>query len=167
MNLDSDRLVDAYLDDVAKEAATLPAGRRDELLADLRAHIAEARMSGSDTGEVLQRLGRPSEIVAAATEGLVLVEIPPRMRPRDFAAVALLLIGPFVFGVGWVIGVWLLWTSNRWTRVWKLVGTMAWPLAYAAALVAEFVQPPFWGSIAIAAVVNLGLLGALVKNARA
>ncbi|WP_433162277.1 HAAS signaling domain-containing protein [Kribbella sp. CA-247076] len=176
--LDSDRLVDAYLNELAAEAAELPAGRRDELLADLKAHIAEARAGGAtsedEIREVLHRLGRPSEIVAAATDGLVRVELPPRLRPRDFVAVGLLLVAPYLLElsslvavIGWGIGLGLLWTSNRWTVLWKLIGTLIWPIGYAAALFLDvFFQPRIWVIQLADLVITLVLITALVLNAR-
>jgi uncharacterized membrane protein len=179
MELDSDRLVDAYLNELAAEAAALPAGRRDELLDDVNAHIAEARAGGATSAdeirEVLQRLGRPSEIVGAAADGLVRVEVPPRLRPWDFVAVGLLLVAPYLLSlswivavVGWAIGLGMLWSSNRWTTVWKLIGTLSWPLGYAVALVLDaFFQAPIGISLAADSVVSIGLLAALVLKARA
>ncbi|WUJ68567.1 hypothetical protein OG809_26095 [Kribbella soli] len=178
MELDSNRLVDAYLDELAAEAAALPAGRRDELLDDMKTHIAEARAAGATSDdeirEVLQRLGRPSEIVAAATDGLVQVEVPPRLRPWDFVAVGLLLVAPYLLSfsvivavVGWVIGVGMLWSSNRWTTIWKLIGTLTWPLGYAVALALDmFLQAPIGISLAADSLVAIGLTVALVLNAR-
>jgi hypothetical protein len=179
MELDSDRLVDAYLNELAGEAEALPAGRRDELLADVKAHIAEARAGGAtsedEIREVLRRLGRPAEIVAAATDGLVQVEVPPRLRPQDFVAVGLLLFGPYLLSlstilavVGWGIGLGLLWSSNRWTTAWKLIGTLTWPLGYAVVIVLDtFFQAPIWVSLLADAVVTIALTGALLLNARA
>ncbi|MFF0271338.1 HAAS signaling domain-containing protein [Kribbella sp. NPDC004536] len=178
MELDSDRLVEAYLNELATEAAALPAGRRDELLADMKAHIAEARAGGAtsedEIREVLQRLGRPSEIVAAATEGLVQVEIGPRLRPQDFVAVGLLLFGPYLLSfsvilavVAWGVGLGLLWTSNRWTTLWKLIGTLSWPLGYTAAFVLDgFFQAPIWLSMTADTVVSIGVIAALLLTAR-
>ncbi|TDW75557.1 HAAS signaling domain-containing protein [Kribbella pratensis] len=178
MELDSDRLVDAYLNELATEAAALPAGRRDELLDDVKAHIAEARAAGAtsedEIREILQRLGRPSEIVAAATDGLVEVEVPPRLRPWDFVAVGLLLLAPYLLSfsvivavVGWVIGLGMLWSSNRWTTLWKLIGTLSWPLGYAVALALDtFFQAPIGISLAADALVSIALTAALVLNAR-
>jgi uncharacterized membrane protein len=179
MELDSDRLVEAYLKELATEAEALPAGRRDELLDDVKAHIAEARAGGAtsedEIREVLQRLGRPSEIVAAATDGLVQVEVPPRLRPQDFAAVGLLLFAPYTLSfslilavVGWGVGLGLLWTSNRWTTIWKLIGTLTWPIGYAVAMALDtFFQAPIWVSLAGDTVVTIGLTAALVLMARA
>jgi uncharacterized membrane protein len=179
MELDSNRLVDAYLDELATEAAVLPAGRRDELLDDMKTHIAEARAAGAtsedEIREVLQRLGRPSEIVAAATDGLVQVEVGPRLRPQDFVAVGLLLVAPYLLSlslivavVGWGIGLGLLWTSNRWTTIWKLIGTLSWPLGYTVAVALDmFFQAPVRVSLVADSVVSIGLIVALVLNARA
>ncbi|WP_427895046.1 HAAS signaling domain-containing protein [Kribbella sp. GL6] len=179
MELDSDRQVDAYLKELATEAEVLPAGRRDELLADMKAHIAEARAGGAtsedEIREVLQRLGRPSEIVAAATEGLVQVVLPPRLRPQDFVAVGLVFFGPYLLSfslivavIAWGVGLGLLWTSNRWTVIWKLLGTLNWPIGYAVAMALDIVfVAPVWVSMAGDAVVTLGLLAALLLNARA
>jgi len=177
--LDSDRLVDAYLNELAAEAEALPAGRRDELLDDVKAHIAEAREGGAtsedEIREVLQRLGRPSEIVAAATDGLVQVEVPPRLRPQDFVAVGLLMFAPYLLSfsviaamVGWAIGLGMLWSSNRWTTLWKLIGTLSWPIGYAVVMVLDtFFQAPIRVSLVADAVVTIGLTAALVLNARA
>ena len=37
--------------------------------------------------------------------------------------------------VGWVVGVVLLWTSDRWGAGEKVLGTLVWPLGYAGVLV--------------------------------
>jgi hypothetical protein len=179
MELDSDRLVDAYLNELATEAEVLPAGRRDELLADMKAHIAEARAGGAtsedEIREVLQRLGRPSEIVAAATDGLVQVEVPPRLRPQDFVAVALVMFGPYLLSlntilalVAWGAGLGLLWTSNRWTTTWKLLGTLSWPIGYAVVIALDtFFQAPIWVSMTGDTVVTIALTAGLLLRARA
>jgi hypothetical protein len=102
---DNDRLVDAYLKELTKAAEPLPAARRTELIDDVKAHIAEERAAGatseSEIRQILQRLGDPQEIVAAATDGLVLVDVPPKLRPSDMVALALVFLGPYLPGV-WV-----------------------------------------------------------------
>lgn len=52
-----------------------------------------------------------------------------RSRPGglEIAAVILLLVGGFVFIVGWVVGCVLLWASPRWRWADKLLGTLIWP----------------------------------------
>ena len=66
-----DALIDNYLAAVARETADLPPQRREELLADLRAHIAEARAELHPPTEagvrtILERLGDPAAIAAEA-----------------------------------------------------------------------------------------------------
>lgn len=133
---DVDRLVQSYLGRLAREADPLPVERRTELLAEVASHIAEARAAGADSPAairtVLEQLGDPEEIVAAATEGLVQVNrVPdPRFRSREVAALLLLPFGGFLCLVGWFGGVALLWASDRWTSMEKLLGTLALPLGY-------------------------------------
>jgi uncharacterized membrane protein len=69
-----DRLVENYLAAVADACTGLPAGRRADLLADLREHIAVARAELSEPSEaairtILDRLGEPDEIAAEARVG--------------------------------------------------------------------------------------------------
>jgi hypothetical protein len=169
--MSADQLVEAYLKELATAAEVLPAERRTELIADMTTHIAEARAEGAtsddDVRAVLQRLGDPADIVAASTDGLVQVEVPPRFRLRDFAAVALLLVGPFALAIGWLVGVWLLWTSDRWTRGEKLLATLGWPLGYGIAMIWEFnFSFPIGLMLAIMSVVIIAPLIPLLKNGR-
>ena len=67
-----DALVDDYLARLDAAAAALPDARRQELLAEIRSHLAEA-LPDEPTDEttvrnVLERLGSPEEIVAAAVD---------------------------------------------------------------------------------------------------
>lgn len=168
--MSGDRIVEAYLKQLTEAAGSLPAQRRGDLVAEVTSHIAEARAAGasseSEVRQMLQQLGDPDDIVAAATDGLVLVEQPPRLRIRDFAALILLFVGPVAVLIGWLAGIWLTWTSDRWTRAEKLLGALAWPLGYAAALAAEVFQPSFWVSIVIVNLVLLAVIAVLAKNAR-
>jgi uncharacterized membrane protein len=169
--MSADRLVEEYLKYLATAAEPLPAERRDDLLAEVTSHIADARAAGatseSEVREVLQRLGDPDAIVAAATDGLVLVEQPPRLRLREFAALVLLWIGPVFVVIGYLVGVWLLWTSDRWNRRQKLLGTLSWPLAYAGALVSDsFLFNPMWVSLLVANVITIAIIFVLAMTAR-
>jgi hypothetical protein len=70
-----DRLVEEYLAAVAGAGPDLPAHRRDDLLSDLREHIASARADLAPETEagvrtILARLGDPASIVAEARLGL-------------------------------------------------------------------------------------------------
>ncbi|MFD1543366.1 HAAS signaling domain-containing protein [Nonomuraea guangzhouensis] len=66
-----DRLVEDYLAEVARATASLPAGRRDDLIADLREHIAVARSglhppTAAGIHTILDRLGEPAAIAEEA-----------------------------------------------------------------------------------------------------
>ncbi|MET9275036.1 hypothetical protein [Kribbella sp. NPDC003557] len=173
-----DRLVDAYLKYLAEAAEPLPESRRTDLLADVESHIAEARAAGAtsedDVRRMLQRLGDPDELVAASTDGLVLVDrYLPTFRGREILALALLALGGFLALVGWVVGAILLWTSDRWTRGEKLLGTLVWPFGFVFVYFAVTLQTgftlPAWLGIPIAILVALApfvVLGLLIRNAR-
>jgi hypothetical protein len=45
----------------------------------------------------------------------------------EWSTITLLLIGAFFLGIGWVVGVVLLWRSKVWTLPEKLIGTLLWP----------------------------------------
>jgi hypothetical protein len=65
-------------------------------------------------------------------------------------------------------GLGLLWASNRWTTIWKLIGTLSWPIAYAVVMVLDaFFQAPIRVSLLADTVVTIALTVALVLNARA
>jgi hypothetical protein len=53
---------------------------------------------------------------------------------HEWAAIFLLLLGGFVFGIGWIFGLILLWSSRAWTTGQKLIGTFVVPGGLAAAL---------------------------------
>ncbi|WP_112247602.1 HAAS signaling domain-containing protein [Kribbella monticola] len=173
---EADRLVDAYLDYLAKAADPLPAERRTELVAEVSAHIDEERAAGvSSAAEVramLARLGDPDEIVAAATDGLVLVDrYRPRVRGREVVTLLFLLFGGLVLFFGWFIGVYLLWTADRWNLKEKLLGTLVWPFGFAGAITFLEIEAslPTWLEIAIGAVVllaPLAMLAVLLKTAQ-
>ena len=149
----TDPRVVAYLGRLAEAAAGLPPERRAELVDQIRDHIATrlAEPGGPALGEdpvdlTLARLGEPEEIVAAAGDEPRDDERPahhhrtaqpapvdataPRRRGLgglEAAALVLLLLGGFLFAVGWIVGVVLLWMSSRWSVGEKLLGTLVWP----------------------------------------
>ena len=140
---DDDRIVADYLRRLRRAVRGLPGARRRELIDEIRAHIAEARlggegapgdgspgeMSSSDVSPggpvraILGRLGDPADIVRAAG-GPAMASHPGGL---EIAAVILLLIGGILAGIGWVVGVILLWISPRWHWTDKLLGTLVWP----------------------------------------
>jgi HAAS len=161
MSTDDDQLVEDYLRELRNAARVLPADRRDELVEEITAHIAEARQSdGSPMAvrNILDRLGDPADIVRAAGDTppgspawsgapgsgaghpVAAAALPGRPGALELAAVLFLLLGGIVIPIlGWVIGVVLLWLSPRWTTRDKLLGTLVWPgglLAPALLLVA-------------------------------
>lgn len=125
---DPDRIVKRYLDDLDRALAGLPASRRREIHDDVSAHISEARarLDGTDEATVralLQRMGDPEEIAAEA--GARAVSGPRRWA--DAWAPWLLLLGGFLFLLGWLAGVALLWSSGSWRLRDKLLGTLVVP----------------------------------------
>jgi hypothetical protein len=116
-----------YLKRLKKAAANLPRARRKELSEEIEAHLSEALPAGAGEAEarnVLERLGEPTDIVAEAGAG----QAPAaRVGLCEWMAIPLLLIGGFIFIVGWFVGVALLWTSRIWTVRDKLIGTLVVP----------------------------------------
>ena len=149
MSTDDDQLVEDYLRELHIAAQGLPADRRDELIEEITAHIAEARQSdGSPLAvrNILDRLGDPADIIRAAADTPPGSPASPawsgapgsgaghpagqpgRAGALELAAVLFLLLGGIVIPVlGWFIGVVLLWMSPRWTSKDKLLGTLVWP----------------------------------------
>lgn len=121
-------LADDYLDRLEDAARRLPRGERRELVQEIEAHLAEASYPGMSDAEmltVLDRLGDPEEIV-----GEQLPDEPHRGNRRgahEWAAVLLLLFGGFLFFVGWIAGLVLLWSSRAWKTRDKLIGTFIVP----------------------------------------
>ncbi|HWS37507.1 MAG TPA: hypothetical protein VN408_32850 [Actinoplanes sp.] len=79
---ESDHLVAVYLARVDQAAMRLPAGRREELVNDLREHIEIARAELEEETEasirtILDRLGDPESIVAAADTQTDLPRVMP------------------------------------------------------------------------------------------
>ena len=103
-----DVLVEEYLAAVAYASHDLPPHRRDELLADLREHIASARADLAPETEaavrtILARLGDPASIVAEARLGITPPPVPasrpvPVSRPGIAGwAIALIVTAVVVF----------------------------------------------------------------------
>ncbi|MFI7005218.1 HAAS signaling domain-containing protein [Streptomyces sp. NPDC050145] len=120
-----------YLVSVEREAAGLPAERRQELIADLAEHIAVAlaERPGTET-EVLRELGDPRAIAATALAEAG-VAAPAKGGVHPVAPVLLLalaspaaLVWSFLQLGCWIVGLVLLWMSARWTAAHKTVGTL-------------------------------------------
>jgi hypothetical protein len=128
-------LAENYLRRLRQAGRQLPPDRLRELLTEIEGHLSEAlppNASDHEALEVLKRLGPPGDIVEA--------EQPPAQGPtdrrswREWAAVILLPLGGFAFGIGWLVGLILLWSSRLWTTRDKLIGTLIVPGGLATAL---------------------------------
>jgi uncharacterized membrane protein len=120
--------LDDYLARLELAAASLPADRRDELVADVREHTTLALPEAGSIEDVLARLGEPEAIVAAelADMGATTSALTPprRERPRlsvETRALLLLTAGfsvvlPFV---GPLLGLWVASGSTRWSLIQK------------------------------------------------
>jgi hypothetical protein len=139
-SLVADPMVDDYLRRLDLAARVLPDDRRQELVDEIATHIAQSGVSGQ-MGEahlrtLLDRLGAPSEIVAAAREGDDSIETAPAgpvrrsVRPSigiEITAVLLLTAGSLLPFVGWIAGLVLLWMSRRWRTGEKILATLVFP----------------------------------------
>lgn len=127
-------LADTYVKELQQAARRMPRAQRIELVAEIRAHLAETAPAGASQAEALtalDRLGEPAGILAE--QGADAAAPARRLGAHEIAAILLLLFGGFIFLVGWLGGVLLLWTSDRWTAREKLIGTLVVPGGYAAA----------------------------------
>lgn len=125
-----------YLRRLCRAGNRLPPERRDELLADIEGYLAEAIPPGASDEqalEVLERLGPPGDIIEAEQPSATAQT--DRRGWREWGAVFLLALGGFAVGVGWLVGLVLLWSSRLWTTRDKLVGTLIVPGGIATALV--------------------------------
>jgi hypothetical protein len=121
----TDQLIADYLHRVRLALEHLTPSRRDEILEDLTQHITEARSHFSSDSEaelrtLLDHLGSPAEIAEAAG-------VRPHTSKIEPWVPWMLVFGAFVFFVGWLIGLVMLWSSQTWRLRDKLLGTLIWP----------------------------------------
>lgn len=124
-----DRLVDDYLRRLEAAAAHLPRERRAELIGEIEEHVdaalAEAGDDEAAVRNVLERLGSPEEIAAAAGAA------PERGRLEAVALIVLCL--SFILPlIGYVIGAGLVLASKVWGEREKLIGLLIAPLVVLA-----------------------------------
>lgn len=117
-----------YLERLSKAARGLPRARRRELVAEIEQHIRDTLIESPVDNEaemltLLDRVGDPDEIAVAAI-GKPEVR---RSTTMETWAIILLLLGGFLWFIGWIAGVILLWSSSLWTRRDKLIGTFVIP----------------------------------------
>lgn len=152
-----DAVVSDYLGRLDLAAASLPPERRLELVGEIADHIAQARTTASAQGEaglrdLLDRIGDPDEIVAAAREAALDDDEPGQGQPPpppsagatppwgyqpptyrqpriglEVAAIGLMTVGSFIPFVGWMAGTIMLWFSHRLRIVEKLLMTLVFP----------------------------------------
>jgi hypothetical protein len=128
-----------YLRRLRQAGRHLPPDRWQDLLSEIEAHLSEAIPLGAsdhEALEVLERLGPPGDIVEAEQPAPQAPE--DRRGLREWAAVILLPLGGFAFGVGWLAGLILLWSSRLWTTRDKLIGTLVIPGGLATSLFVFF-----------------------------
>ncbi len=125
---DADRLIGAYLGELRSELRSVRQPRRRQILEEVATHIEEARATLNADDEVsirsiLERVGDPANIAAEAAD-----DEPQRRRQwGDMLVPWLLLLGGFIYFIGWFIGLGLLWASPTWRLRDKIVGTLVWP----------------------------------------
>jgi hypothetical protein len=129
------QLVDSYLRRLEVELADVPTEKRQEILDEIRGHIAEERgvmvaESDADLMNLLDRLGDPADIAAEARGG----EYSRRSAsaPRHFGTLEVLALALTI--LAWPAGVVLLWTSRAWTTREKLLGALIPPGGYPGVL---------------------------------
>lgn len=131
-----DRDVEAYLHDLDRALGDLPAKRRREIVSEIEEHIADMLAElPSDAGEAavlnaLDRVGDPDDIAKEARDRFGIT----RGRPSwsDPLAIVLLLVGGFLWLIGWIAGVVLLWISDVWSTRDKIIATLLVPGGLAA-----------------------------------
>jgi hypothetical protein len=128
-----DRLVDDYLRRLEAAAAHLPRERRRELMGEIEEHVeaglAEAGDDEMAVRNVLERLGPPEEIAAAAGDA------PPERGRLETAALIVLCFSFLLPLVGYLLGAGLVLASKAWRERDKLIGLVLAPAAVLAAAV--------------------------------
>jgi uncharacterized membrane protein len=120
-----DPLVDDYLRRLEAAAADLPRERRAELVGEIEEHVEAALAEAGDdeaaVRNVLERLGSPEEIAAAAG-------VAPERGRLESAALIVLSVSLVLPGAGYLIGAGLVLASKAWTGREKTVGLLIPPL---------------------------------------
>jgi len=127
-----------YIDDLSARLRDLPKSERVEIVQGVEDHIRTEIRGGASIAHVLRGLGTPAEVAASANAG------GGGNRHGDstlylISTTCLLLIGGFVIGAGWFVGVFLLWASKSRRLIEKVVCTLVWPGGLAAALISLYV----------------------------
>lgn len=121
-------LAEDYLQRLRRSGSHLSPVRLHDLLLEIESYLAEAiplDASDHEALAALERLGPPGDVVEA--EQPAAPAPADRRGLREWTAVILLPLGGFAFGVGWLVGLILLWSSRLWTTRDKLIGTLIIP----------------------------------------
>ena len=106
MNVHADPQVDDYLRRLDAAASALPAHRRDELISEIRDHLQEGLRqapAGDETAvrNLLERLGPPEEIAAAAADSAPSDQLVAPFRETNGSAIVAVVLGVLWFaGIG-------------------------------------------------------------------
>jgi uncharacterized membrane protein len=106
MNVTTDPLADDYLRRLDAAASALPAHRREELVSEIRDHLQEGLRqapAGDKTAvrNMLERLGPPEEIAAAATDATPPDQLAAPYRETNGSAIVSVVLGVLWFaGIG-------------------------------------------------------------------
>jgi uncharacterized membrane protein len=134
-------IAEEYLNRLDAAAGVLPDRDREDLVNELRGHLATGLRDGAPDAEVLNMLddlGSPAEIVAAAREAESGSQLPRTPEGTgtpgasaspwgtlEVLAVLGLTLGTFVVPVvGPLAGLIFAWASPRWNRTEKIVATL-------------------------------------------
>lgn len=124
-------LVEDYLARLRAAAAVLPPERRRELLDEIADHIADAQAAGAAdqpaVHALLERLGEPAEIVAAAWDDTSTSGAPTGLGMEGLALRVMAYGGVLLPVVGWLVGVAMVWMSRRFQLREKLAATLLLP----------------------------------------
>ncbi|MFE7599557.1 HAAS signaling domain-containing protein [Streptomyces sp. NPDC057494] len=166
-------LVTDYLATIEREASFLPPGRREELLADLREHLAVAVGEEEDPEAVraaLERLGSASAIVAAARAEepeapvAAAADAPAPKRTRNTVTAILLgftglagLGGSLPAVAALIVGLALLWTSDAWDRATKVLATALTLATPVVVLLGAFLLSDRFGVMELLAILAVGI----------
>lgn len=137
MTLTAQPLIDDYIRRLHRAARALPRDQGEELVAEIRDHLAAAlppNASEAEVRNVLDGLGSPEAIVAAAEP-----DRPATRRGAREVFALLLLVTGFPPIIGWLVGAGLLLSSPLWSARQKLLGILVWPGGYLVfGLIASF-----------------------------
>jgi hypothetical protein len=149
-------VVTSYLEELRLRAESLPPTRREELLLEIRSHIATTlppEASEAQVRQLLDRLGSPEEIMNAelddvpATAGTGRAAVVPSVAPlqwRELTGLALLLLGGAVLPpVGYLTGGVLIGLSRRWSPTARVL-LVALPAVIAMMVMVEMIRNGEW-----------------------